>query len=367
MISQALVNAQAALIAARQRSGVSYTPPTALPEPASGDTCAHANIAEQLAATMFIVAAAPEEPASRVIVRDAVNHHPDVGIAALSANESSHYQLWLLLRLMDATGQGWVEQDWAFLHLTESGSKWRQYKRPRLRQLLAEGNGRYWQTDTTRIWLRKTVNVAASLGICHLNGRFTTGGIDDIRGSIAPFRAYLYSTWLGNHRNPMSRTTIERLTGISASSQQRYSELANITTTENLAMGPRLTAEGSQEACWRHDGVFEFIDHDGRQGPPHRRYIAWHLPSSYTSPTPVIGRSQTRHANKQLAVLVNITGASGNGQLFAREHITRRFHANGKRAALAARRHDGGNDMYWKLSQARTGRGLWQQLEAVSQ
>jgi hypothetical protein len=367
MISQHLLNAQAALLAARQRSGVSYRPPT----------CSHANtlgevsIAEQLMAMMQVMPSpVPVEetrPASRVIVRDTVNHHPDVGIAALSANESSHYQLWLLLRLMDATGQGHVDQEWAALHLTGSASKWKQYKRPRLRQLLAEGNGRYWETDTTRIWLRKTVNVAASLGISRLNGRFTTGGIDDIRGSIAPFRAYLYSTWLGNHRNPMSRATIERLTGISASTQQRYSELADITTTENLAMGPRLTAGSSQEAYWRHDGVFEFIDHDGRQGPPHRRYIAWHLPSSYTSPTPALGRSQTRHANKQLAVLVNITGAPGNGQLFAREHITRRFHANGKRAALAARRTETGNDMYWKLSQARTGRGLWQQLEAVSQ
>lgn len=297
------------------------------------------------------------------MLRESVNHHPDAGIAANAAGESSHYQLWLLLRLMDEKGQGWIDQNWAYLHLTSGASKWKQYKRPRLRQLLTEGNGRYWQCDENRIWLRKTIVVISALGITRLNGRFVYASIDDVRGGISPFRAYLFSAWLGNHRNPMSRETIEHLTGLSARTQQRYCEIAGIQIVENLALGQRLTDTSEQEAHWYHDGVFKFVDYDGRQGPPHRRYVAWHLPSSYTSTARTAARSQTRHANKQLVVLANITGAPGNGRLFAREHITRRFHANGKRAALAQRRSESGNDeMYWQRGKARTGRGIWQQM-----
>jgi hypothetical protein len=360
MISQDLLNAQAALMAARQRNGVVYTPYTPLAAPT-------AYTKAQWAASMQIVppAQAPviEEQGSRVMVRETINHHADIGIAAMRATQSGHYQLWLLLRLMDEKGRGWVDLEWAFLHLASAGSKWRRYKGPRLHQLLAEGNGRYWTTDSQRIWLRKTVQVAGALGIDRLNGRFVQAAVTDIQDAIAPFRAYLFSTWLGNHRNPMSRATIERLTGLSARTQQRYGELAGIETVENIALGPYLTAGSQQDAHWHHDGVFTFVDRGGRQGPAHRQYVAWHLPSSYTSTAPTVGRSQTRHANKQLAVLAKETGAPGNDHLFAREHITRRFHTDGKRAALAQRHAEAGNDeMYWQLGRAKTGRGLWQQM-----
>ncbi len=337
-MNYALINAQRQLEQLRQQHGVQYRPNIELPP--------------LTPAALPPAARAPVEPPSI----NELNHHGDIAIAAMRAGEACHYQLWLTLRLLDVAGSGRMEIGTAREMLTKEHSDLFLYKWARLRQLLAEGNGRFWLADDAYIWLRGTVPLAAALGVKWLNGRFCTISADIITGRTMAFRAHCYAAWLGNHDNPISQATIERLTGISPRTQRRYCRLANIRVRNNITVGPPASAAAAQECAWQHN-TFDFIDFQGKQGPALHRYIAWHLPASYdtTITTPGSRRQQKRH-NRELAQSLANTEAPGNQQSFSGIRL---FFAHGK---AAARRRMSGNvpaESYWFQCRARSGTGIW--------
>ena len=342
MASQQLLNAQKQLQQLRQKNGIAATTivgegPRALPPTIQFTIIPAASTAQ------------PQE-------LERINHHGDIALAALRSGESCHYQLWLALRLLDATGSGHVALSAAKDALTEESSDSFMYQVPRLKQLLAEGNGRFWHIDEERLWLRSTVRVAHVLGVTRLNGRFFTIAKDEIVGGTAVFRAHCYAAWLSNHTNPMSQATIERLTGLTPRTQRRYCQLANIEVQQNITIGPAAHTADRQEIAWQHGNTFEFTDYRGQQGPAHRRYIAWHLPANYAVNGPQGSRRQQKRHNQQLAGLAT-TETPGNGQFAG----TRLFFANGKAAAKAYNRQMSGEttDIYWQQRRAKSGTGIW--------
>lgn len=305
----------------------------------------------------------PPQP-SLSIFKESMAHHGEIGIAAMRALQSSHYQLWLLLHLMDRAGRGWLDLDTVTLHLTDPFSKHKMWQRPRLQQLLKEGNGRFWQLTETRVYYRTHSRVAAVLGIEKLNGRFVTITADQAKTSAATFRAHCFAAWLANHTNPISQQAIEQLTGIPPRSQRRYCQLADIERTLNICIGPKHTQERMQECSWQYSGTFSFTDHLGVQGSQQAQYVAWHLPTGYSVGVDLGTRSRQRRVNKQIDNLAN-TGVQGNGNMFAcerRSERSRLFYENGSSAAKAFNR-DGSEDVYWKRAKARTGTGLWHVLQ----
>jgi hypothetical protein len=196
--------------------------------------------------------------------------------------------------------------------------------------------------------------LAHRLGIMRLEGRFVWMTAAQAKASAATFRAWCFAAWLANHRNPITQETIEALTGISPRTQRRYGRLAGIETVNNVAIGPRYTAEAAREQLWQRGQVFEFKDHKGRQGAAGRSYCAWHLPNGYATCVETVNRSKQRTANKRLNNLMN-NGARGNGQAF--EGHTRLFYDNGAQAAQGQR--DGEQECYWRGARARTGTVLW--------
>jgi len=343
--SYQLINAQRQLLDARRRAGIDYRP--TIP---AGDgrlpSMDHFNIQTTRSLPDQLIAAH-------------TNHHGDIALAAMRADQACHYQLWLCLRLLDALGGGRLALSDVKDHLTRKSSPAFMYRWPRLRQLLTEGNGRFWLYDRDHIWLRSTVRLAISLGVTRLNGRFMAIAKEDICGRTAVFRAHCYAAWLSQHTNPFSQTTTERLTGISPRTQRRYCRLANITVQQNIAVGPPARSADSQDVAWQHGNVFEFCDFQGQQGPPFRRYLAWHLPANYAVSAPQGSRRHQKQHNRQLAIDLAKTGRPGNGRPF---DGTRLFYAHGKAAAKAAnRRMSGGpaTDIYWPHRRARTGAGIW--------
>ena len=124
MASQQLLNAQKQLQQLRQKNGIAAPAATAAPQ-----------------FQFTIIPAASSQPAEPEEL-DSINHHGDIALAALRSGDSCHYQLWLALRLLDATGSGHVALSAAKDALTEESSDSFMYQVPRLKQLLAEGNGR---------------------------------------------------------------------------------------------------------------------------------------------------------------------------------------------------------------------------------
>ena len=179
MASQQLLNAQKQLQQMREQIG--YRPTISI---GAGETAVSQHITTQL--TIQPASRQPEE-------LEAINHHGDIALAALRSGDSCHYQLWLALRLLDATGSGHVALSAAKDALTEESSDSFMYQAPRLRQLISEGNGRFWQLTDERLWLRSTVRVAHVLGVERLNGRFFSIAKDDVTGRTAVFRAHCYA------------------------------------------------------------------------------------------------------------------------------------------------------------------------------
>ena len=352
-----LINAMRQLAALRQRDHVAYQPPLPAAVP---DRAWIAQLAPPKPATSHQLPATPSAFAPNI------DHHGDIAIAALRAGQSSHYQMWLVMRLLDKDGAGRVSLDTLKLHTTNGFSKHFLYNGPRLRQILAEGDGRYWTLPSStcvraHIYYTATHRLAYNLGLTRLTGRFVTITADQAKSSQATFRAHCFAAWLANRGNPITQEAIQRLTGIHPRSQRRYVELAHIRVNRNIAIGPRFTPDTAQEQAWqRGTALFDFTDHRGRQGPAGRKYCAWHLPNGYEGPARGT-RSQQRSTNKRLQATLVKNGARGNGQAVVNEQAYRRlFYENGARAGQAIGRQAGqDNDVYWRGMQARTGTSLW--------
>ena len=141
-LSQSLVNAQKQLQEMRERHGIQQ---------------ASLNFAPVLPemATQFVIVPSAGAGSQRTEPEalEAIRHHGDIAIGAMREGMSSHYQLWLGLRLLDVAGRGWVWVDAVKGLLTDEDSGLFLYLWPRLRQLLAEGGGLFWVQGNGRIWL----------------------------------------------------------------------------------------------------------------------------------------------------------------------------------------------------------------------
>lgn len=350
--SQALLNAQADLLRRRQSSGAAYRPPTAVP---SGEWVAR--LAADLQQQTQTLKPAVSPKATTAVSRTSILHYAEIGLAAMSAGESIHYQLWLLARLVDGSDAGRLDLEALAAAATGEASKTRLYNLPRFRQIISEGSGRYWQISNGRLWLTGLPRLAASLGIARLTGTAVEIEPGQIAASAGYFRAHIFAAWLTALKNPISQQTIERITGITPRTQRRYLRRANVATRDNLAIGPALTDTAAQDCAWQHDGVFVFTDFNGKQGPAGKRYLAWRLPTSY-QPRPAAGAKRAkRRANRHIADLAP-TQERGNG-----EAPHRLFYATGAAAARAYNHRSDDGDIYWRFHRSRsTGADLWHSL-----
>ncbi len=267
--------------------------------------------------------------------------YPDIGLAALAAGQAAVYRVWLMCRHLDAAGQGWLEPAHIREQLAGEGSRWRLFSWRRLRQVLAEGNGRFWTRDEEngRLWLHGAAKVAAALDVARLTGRPVALPVVHITAGIGEFKAHLYAAWHSGRKveTPISRACQQRITGIPERTQRHYCQAAGIERVTNIAIGPRHTAEAAQEQAWRHGrAAFTFIDVQGRQGERNGRYVAWQLPTSHKARHAQAARGRQKKINRNLVT----NGARGNS-------VDRLFFAEAGRAGKAYSR-DGGVDRYWR-------------------
>jgi hypothetical protein len=290
--------------------------------------------------------------------------------AVLQRKVTAPARVWLLLRMLDQDGRGWLPLDDVRERLTGDPSPMRLCGQRHLRTLLNNGDGRFWTRQDGRLWLRSTAKVAASLGVEKFRGPLIELPLATLTGPIGHFRSQLYAAFhsgrsAGNHHSPLtqlqadssivghqqadssivghqpitnhhspitqsppiSRAALTTITGLSRRSQHAYERRANIKVRPNYALGPqcRCIARDShtsecfscttyQEYAWQKGtAVFPFHDHKGKHGRKGTTYIAWQLPNSYTAPNKVKRKTRNRRLNRKLADLRNQRDA-GNDQ-----------------------------------------------------
>ena len=249
--------------------------------------------------------------------------------------------------------------DEARAHLATKGAPWHCCGWRRLRQILAEGEGIFWQRDAQGgLWLRGAHRVAHALDIEKLQGFPVELPIESLLGGIQVVRATFYAAFhSGRESKPISRDTLHTLTGLAPRTQLDYDRLAHVGRQRNMAIGDRHTPAALQERAWqRGRGVFRFVDVKGKQGRPGGEYVAWHLPNSYEGPHSRRSRGSRKRLNRKLADLVN-EGIPGNSG----PPIERVFWPDGAAAAKGFNRAPA-TDAYWQGRPTRGAGRLWQVL-----
>ena len=259
---------------------------------------------------------------------------PDIALGMLRTKTAAPGRVWLLLRHGDSAGRGRLSANDATRLLAGDGSPLRVCGRRQLANLLAAGDGLFWDRDTGRdgqewLRLRSAVRVAAGLGVPRLAGSPVAVPLSALTGTIGQARAHLYASFHSGRsrtdlltgekraRGPISRTTLCKLSGAAANSQRNYERRARVGRRSAIAIGPRVSAADEQETAWRRGrAMFRFRDDKGRHGRPGAVYLAWQLPNEYTGPHDTLPRGRLKRLNRALADLFHdgMTGNSGRAE-----------------------------------------------------
>lgn len=272
---------------------------------------------------------------------------PTLARTLLKQERTADGRVWLLLRHLDSQGRGWHTREFATKQLAGKESEWRICGKRQLRNLLRRGNGLFWVLDRDRIWLRSQARVAHALGLRRMEKHSVSLTPADLTGSIGPVRAHLYAAFHSKRdARPISRASIQAVTGASRSSQRNYERAAGVRIRPNYALlAPITTPIDTKEAAWRYGrACFELTDHKGRHGKPGTRYMARQLPNSYHSPQTTQRTGSSRRVNRTLRDLLQL-GTTGNGTA-----TIERIYCNTVQEALRGAVNR--SELYWKSTQA---------------
>lgn len=277
---------------------------------------------------------------------DVIKHYPSLGVAALNATDGPIYRVWLLCRHLDKSGRGWLEVKQVRDALTKKKAKLKICGWRRLRQILTEGEGLYWERNNGRLWLYGVTAVCRAYELVRLNGRPVSLPVTAVVSKIGEFQAHLYGAWHSGRRteNPISRAKQRELLHIPERTQRHYCRVAQIQRIVNYAIGGQYTPETQREGAWEHgNATFPFKDKRGYQGKKNQEYIAWQLPSSHKARHSTAPKGRLKKINRQLTVdLVNSEAQGNNGK-----RIDKLFFKNGAEAAKAYSKQGRGLDAYW--------------------
>lgn len=292
------------------------------------------------------------------------------------AQHEAPARVWLVARAADAHGSGRVSVDALKAQLVSSNDGgWSLMTGRRFRQILAEGEGIYWQRGHGRgrdwLYYRSEARVLHHYGATAVHGYAVAIPVHQLNTrSIRPLRTLLYDaahsarTSLSGYTAPVARETIEAITGTSAQTQRQYEAERGIVAKSTFAILGRydrhaLAAEQAFAGERPFGGpAFAFVDfHDRLRLPcspanttrPNQRvYLARQLPNTYSGTLNLAPRSK-RHTNYRLnslrhdAVKSGSQSDSGNVQkrYFAltdaelAQRRTRRQRAQGRDVATA--------------------------------
>ena len=230
--------------------------------------------------------------------------YPTILTAFLKHELAAPGRIYLLLKAMDKDGRGWLYVNDVRQRLTRKASPWRVCGWRRLRQIFQQGRGVMWERDGNgRIWLYSPARIAQALDCGRLRGKPVLIPIPALLGGIQEARAHFYASFHSGRRrnNPISRETVTAVTGATDVTQRTYEKVAGVKTQQNIAVGEPFSKETAETRSWRQGtAVFDFIDHNGRQGPAKRHYVAWQLPNSYTGCHQPATRGRQKKLNRQI-------------------------------------------------------------------
>ena len=219
--------------------------------------------------------------------------YPELSAAATQRGRDREYRLWLLARFLDPRGSGRVAV--ADLQKLASRERMRGLSPSSVCRLLQAGDGTFWSVyrDGDRvIKLRGLARVCEALGLEKLRSNPVYIELRYAR-SLRAFRAALFHSPFAGEKpsNPISRDTLEELTGVKPRTQRSYARALGkrLDVTQNAASTSKKWTPGDDvpEGCF-----VDYVDGQTR--------ILQRLPNSYHTAFLVAPRGMIRDVNRYL-------------------------------------------------------------------
>lgn len=261
-------------------------------------------------------------------------------------------RLWLLLRGLDPAGQGlWEVEEVKRRFCDKSSPRYLGFTERRLRQILTDGEGIFWDSHTDgRLWLRGAARVAAALGVDHLHGRPVVIPLSALLGSIKEVKAHFFASYESGRKRdtPLSQAALREATGAAERTQRDYNKLLARQVTTNYTVTSR---EYDQENVWtlaqeQDRPVLKFTDWQGkRHGKRRAAYCAYRLPDTRSKVHEQAPKGRQRQINRTLN-LVNKRERGKSGS------FNRVYHPSVEEAAKAYGRNPD-HTHHWPLDKKR--------------
>ena len=225
------------------------------------------------------------------------------------ARRVSAGRCWLILwQLVNKQrGRQHINDTEAQTLFTSSDSPLRMFSDRQWRKIRKAGDGAFWDVlDDGRLFVYGRHKVADVLDMERHTSVFVLIEPHDLAKKPNAVKAdILAAFYKGRDGKPISRATIEDVTGIKERTQRNYEESADIETRKNIAvimhMNPR-DEKKAQEMAWQlRNKIFRFTDHQGKQGEAGQKYLAQTLPNSYHSKATIeTSRNKAKRLNKAM-------------------------------------------------------------------
>lgn len=220
------------------------------------------------------------------IKRKPLQIHPKLLVGMVRERAVSAGRVWLIARALDTSGRGSCHVKQLRILLTDKKSPLKMCGWRRLRQILADGEGLFWERDNQgRLFFFGMKRVGEMLGVklgrVRASQKISLPVIKLLK-PIAEVRAWLFSAYhIGRSGRVTSRQAIRTQTAVSDRTQRRYDKTANVTQTANYALSEH---SDSLDFAWEYGrSALIWRDKRGLIGTPNQTYLAHRLPNSYRS------------------------------------------------------------------------------------
>jgi len=232
--------------------------------------------------------------------QDTIVVHPDLAIKAIKTGIVPEFRAWLVFHAYSGNGFIEVADIYKDLASKKHPSTYLVGKK-RMSMILRSGEGLFWNTvahgNVLRLAGKKTL--CERMKIDHLEFRSVHVEVKYLLASFKHTKAALLDCIYASFDRPISRATIEKITGISESTQYELEHLIGINVSSNyLWVEPE---EDAQERAWKSGGkLTRRYDRKGKvTGNKDSFYYAEKMPNTYHSKQKVAGSGSRREYNKE--------------------------------------------------------------------
>lgn len=231
-------------------------------------------------------------------MRDTIVIYPDIAAKAIKIGIVSELRAWMAFHASCENGHVFKEDMFNLFTTKKSGSY--VFGRRRMKDILKSGEGLFWDTvrDGTVIRLAGKDTLAKRLGIEQLEFQSVKFETTFLFGTFKLYKAALLDALYASFNRPISRLVIERLTGVSKTTQQELEALIGTRVVANYLWVEK--EEDDQESAWKQGGkLVRRWDRTGRiTGQKDSLYYAEKMPNTYYSKQKLAGKGSRREYNK---------------------------------------------------------------------